>query len=97
MDSENNSVGSCDFDREPTSGDVETPRSCHEFIVIYEEGDLSYERWKSISYIPSKKYRVIMIEWNGDIAERIGTGYLQREGVFKSCRRPMQWKEVVLG
>jgi len=97
LDSESNPVGSCDFDRKPNSEDMEAPRSCHEFIVIYEEGDLSYERWRSSSYIPSKKYRVIMIEWNGDIAERIGSGYLQREGVFKSCRRPMKWKEIVLG
>ena len=97
FDSESNAVGNCNFDRKPNAGDAETPRSCHEFIIIYEDGDLSCERWRSSSYFPSERYRVIMIEWNGDVAERIGSGYLDREAVLKSCRRPMQWKEIVLG
>jgi len=96
IDSEGNIVGKCEYDAGVNSEEVEAALSCREFIIISEEGDLSYERRESASYVPSQRYRVLMIEWNGHVAERIGSGYLQREGVFKSCRRPMKWKEIVL-
>jgi hypothetical protein len=76
--------------------DVWVTRTC-EFIVISEQEDLSCERYRSTKYYPSKKYKVIMIDWKGGIAERFGRGDIVREAVFKSCRRPMKWKEILLG
>lgn len=96
IDSEGNIVGECVYDTGVNSEEVESALSCREFIIVSEGGDLSYERRESTSYIPSQRYRILMIEWNGNIAERIGVGGLKREAVFKSCRRPMKWKEIVL-
>jgi hypothetical protein len=93
VDSEGNVVGSCDLDEKD---DVWGTRT-QEFIVISEEGDLNFERYRNTTYYPSKKYNVIMIAWDGGIAERIGKGDIDRKAVFKSCRRPMKWKEILLG
>jgi hypothetical protein len=94
VDAEGNVVGGCALDE--NDDDVWVTRTC-EFIIISEEEDLSCERYRSTKYYPSKKYKVIMIAWDGGIAERIGTGDIDREAVFKSCRRPMKWKEILLG
>lgn len=58
--------------------------------------DLSYERCKSSLYVASKKYNVVLIEWSGLITEEIGFGEVEREAVFKSCYRPMEWEEILL-
>ena len=63
-------------------------------VKVYE--GLSHERCKSSLYVASKKYNVILIEWSGLIAERIGFGEVEREAVFKSCHRPMEWEEILL-
>jgi hypothetical protein len=41
---------------------------------------------------------VMMIVWLEDgIAERAGLGIVGKDAIFKSCRRPVEWKEILLG
>jgi hypothetical protein len=40
----------------------------------------------------------MMIAWLEDgIAERAGLGIVGKDAIFKSCRRPVEWKEILLG
>jgi hypothetical protein len=39
-----------------------------------------------------------MIVWIEDgIAEIAGLRIVEKDAIFKSCRRPVEWKEILLG
>ncbi|KAK1751208.1 HET-domain-containing protein [Echria macrotheca] len=44
-----------------------------------------------------EQYSVLLIKWNGAIAERRGSGYLMESGLLRSFLPGPQWREIVLG
>ena len=59
-----------------------------EFILLSESAnDTSPMRW----------YQVMLIEWNGRIAMRRGTGAIESEFVFSRSNPAPVWKEILLG
>lgn len=43
------------------------------------------------------EFNAIMITWTGGIAERAGLGRIRKTALSRSCKRPMKWKEILLG
>ncbi|KAF8971554.1 heterokaryon incompatibility protein-domain-containing protein [Flammula alnicola] len=66
----------------------------HEFILLCEGRDL---RDNGETEKPEWKYKVMLIEWHGDWAERISVGSI-RKGDLKQARgNGPVWKEIILG
>lgn len=43
------------------------------------------------------KYNVMVIEWHGEIAERVGIGEIDATAMDRSCTPGCSWKEIILG
>lgn len=43
------------------------------------------------------KYNVMVIEWHGEVAERIGIGEIDATAMNRSCAPGCSWKEIILG
>ncbi|KDR71611.1 hypothetical protein GALMADRAFT_229571 [Galerina marginata CBS 339.88] len=68
----------------------------HEFIILCEGRDgTAYLHDKQIE--DGWKYKMMLIEWHGDWAERIGISSIRKEDIFQSLGDGPTWKEIVLG
>jgi hypothetical protein len=73
-------------------------RNAQEFIVLAERPPNSPSKFNPTIYQPTHLCSVMMIVWRDDgVAERVGVGWVMGDSIFKSCRRPMKWKEILLG
>jgi hypothetical protein len=55
-----------------------------------------YDR-RSSNPAKHEKYFVMLLEWNGQIAERRGLGVIDKSAILQSFPPGPQWKEIVLG
>lgn len=55
--------------------------------------------WGTVDHpvLLEKRYYVLLLEWNGPVAERRGFGMLKMEAVADSLPPGPQWKEILLG
>ena len=67
----------------------------HEFIVLCEGRDTRAE-YDEIDEEEGWRYKVMLIEWNGDWAVRISVGSIGKNDLQQSAYGP-QWKEIILG
>lgn len=84
---------------------VEEPGQQHEFIAISCAKDFSHDELASWNYyIPKDReqsewdlYYALLIEYDGQIARRVGLGKVFKAAFSNSCAGPKQWKEFLLG
>ena len=71
-----------------------TTQDSFEFILLSRVMDTSY-------FVESRpeedRYFVLLLEWNGAVAERRGLGFLNMPAVADSLPPGPQWKEILLG
>jgi hypothetical protein len=62
----------------------------HEFILLCEARveDDNYE---------GLKYRMMLLEWHGDWAERVSLGWIEKEDLYQALGQGPVWKEIILG
>jgi hypothetical protein len=89
------------------AGAIKVPDKAFEMIVLAEcnasmvgcsipNGDLTVPAY--LGYANGwKLYYVMLIEWNGGIAERRGFGQIYKSAVDMSLPPGPQWKEILLG
>ncbi|KAF2795752.1 HET-domain-containing protein [Melanomma pulvis-pyrius CBS 109.77] len=70
-----------------------------EFIMLSEVRFLSTGELKQQEVDPAEttEFNAMMITWNDGRAERAGLGRIKRDALACSCKRPMRWKEILLG
>ncbi|KAI9654789.1 MAG: hypothetical protein M1821_005783 [Bathelium mastoideum] len=84
---------------------VAEPGQQHEFVAISCAKDFSYDELASWNYyIPKDReqsewdlYYVLLIEYEGQIARRVGAGKVFSAAFSNSCAGRKQWKEILLG
>ncbi|KAF8884198.1 hypothetical protein CPB84DRAFT_1789294 [Gymnopilus junonius] len=67
----------------------------HEFIILCEGRDKRAE-YDEIDEEEGWRYKVMLIVWKGDWAERISVGSIGKDDLNQSAYGP-QWKEIILG
>ncbi|KAI0434216.1 HET-domain-containing protein [Xylaria sp. FL1042] len=67
-----------------------------EFILLCEGRD---ERAEDYSHDeePGWKYKVMLLEWHGDYAERVAVGSINKGDEMESLESSPTWKEIILG
>ncbi|PPQ75661.1 hypothetical protein CVT26_001889, partial [Gymnopilus dilepis] len=71
----------------------------HEFILLCEGRD-PMPFGKPPSDVDSEEgwgYRVLLIEWKGEWAERVSVGFIQKESLNEALGDGPVWKEIILG
>jgi len=84
---------------------IDPPGQQHEFIAISYAKDFSHDEVASWNYyIPKEReqsewdmYYVLLIEYDGQVARRVGLGKVFKAAFSNSCAGPKQWKEILLG
>ena len=77
----------------------------HEFVAISEAKAFAREEYESwMYYIPRERdqsawdlYYVLLVEYRGEIAHRVGLGKVFKEAFANSCKEDKRWKEFILG
>ncbi|KAF2464175.1 HET-domain-containing protein [Lindgomyces ingoldianus] len=79
--------------------------SLQEFILLSEGQNPTTERSPYVVH-PSnggepvndfQEFNAVMISWTGGIAERAGLGRIVKGALWRTCKRGMKWKEILLG
>lgn len=70
-------------------------RKIHEFILLCEGRDVRAEYGK-IDDEKGWKYKMMLIEWRGDWAERVSIGSIKKRHLGQALEGPV-WKEIILG
>ncbi|KAI0813047.1 HET-domain-containing protein [Xylaria sp. FL0064] len=68
-----------------------------EFILLCEGRDERAEDDYSRDEEPGWKYKVMLLEWHGDYAERVAVGSINKGDEVESLESPPTWKEIILG
>lgn len=74
----------------------------HEFIVLCEvraDPRIKLDYDEAIDKEPGWKYKIMLIEWrgNGQWAERVAIGVIEKEDLQHALGAGPVWKEIVLG
>lgn len=69
----------------------------HEFILICEGRDKRADDNSSPDDEPGWRYMVMLIEWHGDWAERVGMGWIKKKRLDRALKEGPVWKEIILG
>ncbi|KAF8884217.1 heterokaryon incompatibility protein-domain-containing protein [Gymnopilus junonius] len=68
----------------------------HEFIFLCEGRDVRAEGGR-FDDEPGWRYKVMLIEWHGDWAERISVGSIGKQDVDQGLGKGAEWREIILG
>ncbi|KDR74933.1 hypothetical protein GALMADRAFT_227276 [Galerina marginata CBS 339.88] len=69
----------------------------HEFILICEGRDKEGKRRHGGDDEPGWRYMVMLIQWHGDWAERVGLGWIKKRYLTHALDGGPVWKEIILG
>jgi hypothetical protein len=71
------------------------PKS-YEFILLCEGRDVKAKRRK-FDEEDGWKYKVMLIEWYGEWAERVSIGSIEKRDLNQALEQGPVWKEIILG
>ena len=80
---------------EPEWGEANRKKK-HEFILLCEGRDVRAENGR-FDDEPGWRYKVMLIEWHGEWAERVAVGSIGKEDLDQALGDGAVWKEIVLG
>ncbi|PPQ96059.1 hypothetical protein CVT26_004691 [Gymnopilus dilepis] len=80
---------------EPGWGEANRKKK-HEFILLCEGRDVRAENGR-FDDEPGWRYKVMLIEWHGEWAERVAVGSIGKEDLDQALGDGAVWKEIVLG
>ncbi|KAJ3507764.1 hypothetical protein NLJ89_g6119 [Agrocybe chaxingu] len=68
----------------------------HEFILLCEGRDVRAEDGR-MDDEPGWKYKMMLIEWHGEWAERVSLGSIEKHDLTQALAPGPVWKEIILG
>jgi len=79
----------------PEWSDINVPKD-HEFILLCEGRDDRAQNGK-MDHEEGWKFKVMLIEWHGDWAERVSVGSIEKKDLNQALGTGPVWKEIILG
>jgi hypothetical protein len=79
----------------PDWTEVNVPKD-HEFILLCEGRDVRAENQR-FDEEEGWKYKMMLIEWHGDWAERVSVGSIEKQDLDQAVGTGPVWKEIILG